>query len=422
MSSTGPYLQVALEQAPNYEGGANAVSSNLFYPPFAQIEDNEGMEPLEEQEMVRGFLAPMPHLGAAEYAPKMKLSGGHPRPGDLGVFLAAALGGVTAPAAGDGTTTHDPDGVLHVPVGAWSHVFEFDAADPPQSLQLIGASGDAKYRKGQGMGVSELAFGFDKGALKMDVDLIGLVLKSITDPAITPVLDAAYPFRRGDLTITWLSSTARTTEFDWKITSQVEAIAELTVASLYPSLLQYENDALPTIGGTIGKASIADADVAALEAGTQFACTIKIKGRETIKRAPVVVTSSSIAAASVITCAAPHNLPTGTSTVVIAGHTGSTPSLNGTHVATKIDGTTFSIPVTTSVGGTGGTVVSDTAYYPGLWVVMPGCQLISVDRDPIEAKRRREGKYGWEARYDPTTAKLATVTLINDTAAYATYA
>lgn len=420
MSSTGPYLQVALEEAPNYEGASNTVSSNLFYPAFKSITDDEGMEPLEEQDIIRGFLAPMPHLGAAEYKPTIKLGGGHPRPADLGLFFSAIFGAVT-PTAGDGSAVTDPDSAA-VPIGAYVHEFEFTNTDPPQSLQIIGASGDGKYRKGTGFGVSELAFGYDGGALSMDVDTVGLVLESISDPSITPVVSDAYPFRRGDLTITWLSNTARTTEFDWKVVSQIEAVSEPTVASLYPNLLLYQNDAMPTVEGTIGKAAIDADDVAALEAGTQFACTIKIVGRETIKRAAVNITSSSAANPSVITCAAAHNLPAGTSSVVIAGHTGSTPAISGTYTATKIDATTFSIPVNCSSGGTGGTVVSDTAYYPTLWVEMPGCQLISLDRDPIEAKRRREGKYGWQARYDATTAKLVTVTLVNDTAAYATYA
>ena len=83
----GPYLQIALEQAPNEEGGSNTVSSDVFYPPVKSITDDDGFSPLEEQELIRGFLAPMPHLGAAEYAPTMKLTGMHPRPGDLGALV-----------------------------------------------------------------------------------------------------------------------------------------------------------------------------------------------------------------------------------------------------------------------------------------------------------------------------------------------
>jgi len=67
------------------------------------------------------------------------------------------------------------------------------------------------------------------------------------------------------------------------------------------------------------------------------------------------ITSSSVANPTVITTAAAHGLTTGDS-VSIAGHTGSTPDINGTHTATVLSATTFSIPVNVTVGGTGGTV------------------------------------------------------------------
>ncbi len=67
----------------------------------------------------------------------------------------------------------------------------------------------------------------------------------------------------------------------------------------------------------------------------------------------ISITSSSIANPSVITSAA-HSLQTG-DTVLIAGHSGSTPDINGSHVVTVISTTTFSIPVNVTTGGTGGT-------------------------------------------------------------------
>ncbi len=70
----------------------------------------------------------------------------------------------------------------------------------------------------------------------------------------------------------------------------------------------------------------------------------------------VPITSSSVANPSVITTTVPHGLTNG-QLVLIAGHAGSTPSINGVHVATVISTTTFSIPVNVTVGGTGGTLV-----------------------------------------------------------------
>jgi len=71
----------------------------------------------------------------------------------------------------------------------------------------------------------------------------------------------------------------------------------------------------------------------------------------------VAITSNSIAAASVVTTAAPHGLSTG-DTVTVAGVTGSVPTINGSREITVLSPTTFSVPVTTTTGGTGGTATS----------------------------------------------------------------
>lgn len=69
----------------------------------------------------------------------------------------------------------------------------------------------------------------------------------------------------------------------------------------------------------------------------------------------VAITSSSVANPSVITTAA--NTFKSTDTVTIAGHTGSTPAVDGERVATVTGGTTFTVPLNVSGGGTGGTAV-----------------------------------------------------------------
>ena len=75
----------------------------------------------------------------------------------------------------------------------------------------------------------------------------------------------------------------------------------------------------------------------------------------------VPITSSSVANPSVITTPVPHGLTTGDS-VLISGHSGSTPSINAEHDVTVVTATTFTIPVNVTVGGTGGTfVVGKTA-------------------------------------------------------------
>jgi len=71
--------------------------------------------------------------------------------------------------------------------------------------------------------------------------------------------------------------------------------------------------------------------------------------------AAVAITSSSVAAQTEILFGAVHGLEAG-DTMVVAGHAGSTPSLNGTHVvAAKLSPTRVLLNVAVTVGGTGGT-------------------------------------------------------------------
>jgi hypothetical protein len=68
----------------------------------------------------------------------------------------------------------------------------------------------------------------------------------------------------------------------------------------------------------------------------------------------VAIATSSVAAATVITTSAAHGLVTG-DLAIIAGHAGSTPAIDGTYTVTVLTPTTFTIPVTVTIGGTGGT-------------------------------------------------------------------
>lgn len=75
------------------------------------------------------------------------------------------------------------------------------------------------------------------------------------------------------------------------------------------------------------------------------------------------ITSSSIAAASVITVPVAHGLATG-DVVLIAGHSGSTPTINGYRIVTVTGTLTFTIPVNVTTGGTGGTFLKASSDAP----------------------------------------------------------
>jgi hypothetical protein len=70
---------------------------------------------------------------------------------------------------------------------------------------------------------------------------------------------------------------------------------------------------------------------------------------------PVPLASNTQASPTVFTVTAGHDFQTGDS-VTIAGVTGANADPNGTRVVTRVNGTTFSVPVNCgTAGGTGGT-------------------------------------------------------------------
>jgi len=71
----------------------------------------------------------------------------------------------------------------------------------------------------------------------------------------------------------------------------------------------------------------------------------------------IAITSSSAATPTMITTTTPHGMGDSGATVLvrIAGHAGSTPSLNDEYTATVRSTTRFTVPVAVTVGGTGGT-------------------------------------------------------------------
>lgn len=103
--------------------------------------------------------------------------------------------------------------------------------------------------------------------------------------------------------------------------------------------------------------------------------------------ASVAVASSSVANPTVITTSAPHLLNTG-DTTTIAGHTGSTPTVNGLRTVTVLTPTTFTIPVNVTVGGTGGTSVAEYQVIAEITNVSPGGKA----RNKIETSNHNEGR------------------------------
>lgn len=94
--------------------------------------------------------------------------------------------------------------------------------------------------------------------------------------------------------------------------------------------------------------------------------------------AAVTITSSSIANPTNILCAAVHGLTT-SDEVIIAGHSGSVPDINGRHTVTVVDPTNYTIPVNVTTGGTGGTSTGVPAItHNGTSLILPDAADIDV--------------------------------------------
>ena len=265
------YIQAALEQAPNSENSTNKVSTTVFYLPGTSIEIDPDMTVLERGDELRGGFYQAPHAGAAEYAPKHTINS-RMYPAVMGLYLCLLCGGVTT-TQGDGGSVKDPAGVS-IPADAYRHVFSWKTGDVPQTAQLIACAPDGgAFWKLQGVGANQMTFSRDGGAWVCEGELLSLVAKTISDPSLTPAYEAAKPWRAGQMTLSWLNSTAVTEDFEWKIDNGLTTEYQMSDPSIFPDSIVYEEN-LPVLGGTIDKRSFKTADWNALEAGTQFNATM----------------------------------------------------------------------------------------------------------------------------------------------------
>lgn len=119
-----------------------------------------------------------------------------------------------------------------------------------------------------------------------------------------------------------------------------------------------------TISGTTTTPSINGSHTVTVTGATTFTIPVTVTsvttGTGTWTTNAAAILSNSVAPATVITTTSAHGLTTGAS-ITIKGNVGSVPSINGTHTVTVLSATTFSIPVSTTVGGVG-----------GVWVVNSG--------------------------------------------------
>ena len=108
-----------------------------------------------------------------------------------------------------------------------------------------------------------------------------------------------------------------------------------------------------TLTGRYGAGQILHANSAVTTAGDTESSGVDNNAADSNQKV-TRITSSSVANPTNILCEAPHGLVTG-DVVMIAGHTGGTPDINGEEVVTVVDTLNFTVVQNVSVAGSGGT-------------------------------------------------------------------
>lgn len=199
-----------------------------------------------------------------------------------GNFSAKVIGAVTAAAtvgsiaavetvAGATGTVLDPDG-NGLPPNAFLLTYSKRSAARAQTAQIIAAYGPHDvYLKGQGYGVSSISLSADG---EMSAELMGLVVAPVADPAETVTIDApsVLPFRRGDITLTWLTGSAAVTDFNLTIANAIERGEDLSIQSYFMKHMDHTGE--PTrLTGSVSMRDFDETDYAAMLAATTFSAT-----------------------------------------------------------------------------------------------------------------------------------------------------
>lgn len=155
------------------------------------------------------------------------------------------------------------------PTGTQRWIFDKRLGTQAKTAQLtIAYPDEGVFTRGQGMGIST----FTMGASGMFTStLAGMVFGRIADPNLTPTYDSlAIPhFRRGDLSLKWLTGGAEVTDFSMTFPNPLLRYSALGSQSFFPSTMEHGDEKIiPT--GTIPKRVIDAEDIDAVLAGTTF--------------------------------------------------------------------------------------------------------------------------------------------------------
>lgn len=160
------------------------------------------------------------------------------------------------------------NGVIPANVNKWTFVKRGGLT--AKTMQLIACYVEANtFLKGNGFGVSQFSLN-SEGAVS--ADLMGLVLKRISDPNLTPSYDtqAIPPFRKVDMALQWLTGSGETDDFSMQITNGLQRRRSFATNRSYYADKLFHDDARVTVTGSIPKYGLDPEDMDALLAASYF--------------------------------------------------------------------------------------------------------------------------------------------------------
>lgn len=272
-----PYLQLAMEESPRYEGAPTTtptrVSSTSVYLPIQEggITPNpQGIDRGDEARNIPGVIPDLLDTYEPEGGIRVR---GYPNALTWLLSLAGFVGAHTAGAAG----IPDPDGNT-VPAGANLWSFTPRTGRTAKTAQIIcGYTEDNVFLRGQGYDISSLGWGVNEG--EFAADLLGLVCLPVSNPGLTPSYDTqAIPhFRRADFQIeSFLAGTGESDNFTVAINNPLERRDSFgaTVRSYFPDRM-FHGDAWPLVSWTNPKYLLDADDIAALMAMSTVTTKVK---------------------------------------------------------------------------------------------------------------------------------------------------
>lgn len=277
------FVEVIMEETSRYEGAGSTTPYRLatekLYLPSRSARISPAPAYLDRADELRGIEGAVPRL-IDSHAPAGSYSvRAYPKALTWLLELAGFKGVHTA---GDGVIT-DPDAGT-IPANAHRWVYSKRTGIPAQSAQFrVNYAPENVLLTGQGFGVASLAFPMSG---ELTGDLVGLVVtRAAADTTTVPAVEsqAIQPFRRGHLSLTWLSGGASINDFTFNIANPLDRVENPGVgnASFFPHTLEAGTEKV-YVTGSIPKHALNATDYDALLNATTFAAKAKFLSTQVI--------------------------------------------------------------------------------------------------------------------------------------------